>query len=207
VLLQEVRTEVDFCSGDHVLVTYRGYYAEYFRLDAAGTLGPATDRLVDLHAFDLRRDGWGQDQVMALLKRWGVPPAGRRCRQAPSLRLRKRFLLGEGRLHGAVPQLGAEGGAAFGVLASGPAGEAWGRLTATPLQGPPLSRVAPPLHGVTGLGHGHFTAESGWQAQERFEFQFLTLTPTLEARSYEPAKIAFVGASTRGPDQDEEDTA
>ena len=83
VLVQEVATRVQYLCGDEALAEFTSVYGEYFAVGEAGALAAADDELRDMrdvHAFDLRRDGWTLSTLRTLLRRNGIEDArGRPC--------------------------------------------------------------------------------------------------------------------------------
>jgi len=191
--LQRVETRVRYLTGDRVLVEYTGAYWEYFRFAVDGTLGRLDDGepQVDVHAFDVRDDGWTPGPIRRYLARRGLAPA--LWSDGPTrVECRKTFLLGLGAVDGEEPVARGEDGGEFGFLASGPSPAA-ARLVLTGPRGE-RETVEPgsalPLRRSRAAGIGRFVAAVGWRAVETFEHALAGRTGRLDdGGGYAPADL------------------
>ncbi|HEX5052274.1 MAG TPA: hypothetical protein VFZ65_10910 [Planctomycetota bacterium] len=185
-LLQRVRVRIRYRSGTQVLVDYRGIYHEFFAFAQDGAV------VVDVHDFDVVRDGWRQAAIEQLLRRH-LPAGFVRSRKGiPRLDVHKAFTLGEGAVLGTRP-IDVAPGVTFGFLESGHDGPSRVRLTVG--AGPEM-----PRHAIAGLspcpsrqtiaGSGTFVGRRGWRASERFHYSFACLSGSLRDRNgYRPATL------------------
>ena len=160
-LLQRVETRVRALDATgSVTLEYEGAYEELVRLNEAG-------QAQDVHAFHVRRDGWGREALAALLR--AAAPAG--CpAPAPVARveLEKRFLLG----------LCARGPAHSGVLA--------GASAELVIRGPGWERALPaPAAPAPGAGQATWAGPPVWAAWERFGWGAASATGRLVRAGYQ----------------------
>lgn len=173
-VLQRVETTIDFLRGDELLAAYEAMYWEYFRFAPA-----AREQRLDRHDFDLSRDGWGLDRINHLLRHHGLPAGGGPTR----FRFQKRFLLGPADVGADAAVLHTTpGGGAFGYLAEAEGERPWLRLR---LREQELTGAALPLP-APAAGRGGFLGALRFEAWERLEFGFATLSGELVRQGYQP---------------------
>lgn len=182
--LQLVTVHVRYRCGDTVLVDYRARYGEWFRFARDGASA------VDVHDFDLRRDGWSQARMLALLQRHGAPRTARWPGE-PRLHVRKAFVLGRGIVQ---DEQGVEvgDGVRFGFLphCAGHAAAATLLAHAGNSGTRPIAAPSPFPARVAIAGRGVFTAAHGHRTFERFDHEFACGTGTLRDRGcYRPARL------------------
>jgi hypothetical protein len=176
--VQRVTTRIRVFCGEHPLAEYRGSYAEYFRFAADGSLGRVGgEPVLDIHDFDLRRDGWCAMSLRRLTREFALRDARRRlCARSGGLRVEceKSCLLGPGQVEDVQPVRRTDDGGEFGFLAEGP-GPCQATLQLSCCGGGerqevPLSSAVPA--GLPASGRGRFAGQQGWAARERFTYTF-----------------------------------
>ena len=184
-LLQRVSVHIRYRRGAHVVVDYRTTYFEFFQFEAEGAT------VLDVHDFDVVRDGWRQAAIDALLRRH-LPTADRTtARGEPHLDVVKTFALGFGTVQGAKVQPVADG-VKFGFVTFGATRAAQNAFqSGATLQLSPGENL-PPIHvpghspcppGSTISGTGVFTSRTGWRAIEHFRYRFACLAGSLRDRA------------------------
>ncbi|HBP22765.1 MAG TPA: hypothetical protein DEA08_33920 [Planctomycetes bacterium] len=171
VALQRVETEVRLLRDGRPLVEYVGAYWEWFRFAAED--GPR----VDIHDFDMRRDGWSPGRLRKLLARHGLRDPG----GDGVLECRKRFLFLPGRVRDERSLREGEGGFGFleevrGLAEPAPPGAQLRLFDLTSDQPPaevPGSWQPGPRAWAKGQGEP-LTPDSGWSCVERYALRFAT---------------------------------
>ncbi|MCK5941784.1 MAG: hypothetical protein KAI24_07445, partial [Planctomycetes bacterium] len=166
--LQRVHVRIRYRVGGHDLATFDQLYHEFFRFEA-----PDAGPLMDVHDFDVVRDGWHPGSFLGLVDRHRV---ARRPDGSPELIVGKRFVIGRGAVTGdAAVEL--EDGASFGFLAS-----AQGRRSATRLRVArgdgtfaTFSDLPPCPDGFPVAGSGTRRPGPTFTACERFRYRFAHL--------------------------------
>ena len=171
VALQRVETEVRLLRDGRPLIEYLGSYWEWFRFAADD------EARVDVHDFDLRRDGWSPGRLRKLLARHGLSDPG----GDGVLECRKRFLYLPGRVRGERSLREGRGGFGFLEAVEGleapspPAAEL--RLfdlaqERAPLQAPGSWRPGPRAWAE---GSGQLSGDAqGWRCVESYALRFAT---------------------------------
>ncbi|MCB9877488.1 MAG: hypothetical protein H6835_07805 [Planctomycetes bacterium] len=175
-LLQRVRVHVRFVQGGQRLADFRQTYYEFFAAPAGPGEGPV--HAIDVHDFDLLRDGWRQAVIVGLVReqRRGGPalPRGEAV-----LDVRKQFLLGHGDV---VDDAGVivDGGARFGLLRGGPGGASGTvlRIRDGAAAFREITSLCPGPRGHRVAGTGTFTAARGLRAFEHFRYRYANQTGT-----------------------------
>lgn len=184
-LLQRVSVHIRYRRGTHVVVDYRTTYFEFFQFEAEGAT------VLDVHDFDVVRDGWRQAAIDALLRRHLPTADHSTARGEPHLDVVKTFALGFGAVQGAQAQPVAEG-VRFGFVTFGATRAPRNAfLSGATLQLSP-GENQPPIHvpghspcppGSTICGTGVFTSRTGWRAIEHFRYRFACLAGSLRDRA------------------------
>lgn len=187
-LLQRVRTRIRYVEGRTLVAELRQTYWEFFRFPA-----DPEATVVDTHDFSVRRDGWRQAAIRALVRRHGGSPDAAVRGGAPVLTVTKSFLLAAGTVTGESAQP-VDGGTEFGFLTTGDRGERsrTSLLVATDDPTAPHHvdlEPCPPGYPVAGTGH--FTVSAGHAATERFRYHFASLAGRCRDRAgYRATSIA-----------------
>lgn len=199
VLVQEVRTRVRYLCGEEPLAEFRSVYGEFFALGDEEALLADEDELRDMrdvHAFDLRRDGWSLSALRDLLRRQRVRGADGRP-YAPGgptqVDCEKRFVLAPGVVEDSPP-LKVNGGQGFGFLLEGPREVACARLDLNGGAGGTrrsLEPRSPFPYGSDGAGRGWFAGAEALELVERFAFTFATDSLRFDdGGGYRPVSLA-----------------
>lgn len=177
-LLQRVGVHIRYRCGSRVLVLYRTSYCEFFQFERDGA------SVLDLHDFDVVRDGWRQAAIDALLRRHAPHVDYKANSGEPQVDVVKTFSLGFGAVEGVQPQPVADG-VTFGFVALGATPAAPATLHLSVDENLPPIRVAgssPCPPGSTISGSGVFTSPVGWRAVEYFRYRFACLAGSLRDR-------------------------
>lgn len=179
-LLQRVRVHARYRQGNRCVADFRQTYYEFF---AAPHDADRPTHAIDVHDFDVLRDGWRQAVIVGLL-RDGRPGALALPPGEATLVVKKQFVLGPGRVltdAGHADDAAGEpvdGGARFGLLLRGPGGASRARLRLRGRDGDwrdaATPAATPPGHVVAGTGI--FLAARGVRAFEHFLYRYATQT-------------------------------
>ncbi len=162
--LQRVETRIRLWRGDQAVVDYWGRAFELFRWEEED------DVHLDVHDFDLRRDGWSAPRLRRLLRRHGVrEPAG-----PARLEYAKSFTIGLAEAEGVVDAPRTPG---FGWVAEGPDGPTEARLLLVGGSTVP-ARAIPPR--ARAAGRARWVASEGWGVTERFGYVHALLRGSLD---------------------------
>lgn len=175
ILVQQVWVEVGFHGAGAPLVVLRATYGEYFRLDEQGH---AEDR----HDFDVRHQGWTRGSLARLLRRHRERGVLCDATGPYTIEVCKRYALGRGAVEDVVPlRRTAPGVMEFGLLDSGPLERANSTMTLAGPRDEPLllSDTEPFVAFQRRAGHGRFTGERGWIAEERLHYAYGARAGTL----------------------------
>lgn len=178
-LVQRVRTHIRYLVGSVPWAEFRQTYHEFFAFDADA---PADAHVVDLHDFDLVRDGWRQAVILGLVRRHLAPGASGPTGEA-ELHLCKQFVLAPGEVRDAAPRRFGPG-VTFGVCADGPSGPSGATLRLRRGDGTwtDAQPMAPGPAGFAVAGRASFATSPRLGAFECFRYHFASLAGRLADR-------------------------
>jgi len=174
--LQRVRVHIRYTSAGRTVADYRQTYYEFFRFDADDA------SLVDIHDFDLSRDGWRQSVIVDLVRRHRADGVAMPAGEA-GLQVAKQFTIAAGDVDGDAGEP-LRPGASFGLLQAGPSGPSRTRLTIARGDGScaviddlPVAPAGYPVQGT-----GSFATPDGGRAFECYRYRFANLSGRLTER-------------------------